>query len=155
MIRRASLAAQVTIWLAVLVYAACDFWFFRFEAYFDVGAVHVESGPRGEITLTATGTARRDFIGSYKVIGRSLSGRKGECEGIESGPIPYQKGGAYPEPPITMHWWEGPGGTCRDLPPGIYTIETCWTVRRPSPLREVVGCVESNPFRVHPKGEKP
>lgn len=141
------------IWPLVVVYYVSAEHFFAFEDYFDVGELHVtDPSSEGRIEMATSARSLADFTGSYKVIGRDLSTGHAACEGPDSGKITYYADKGYPEPPISMEWWEGPRGNCRSLPPGTYYIVTCWTVERPGPLLPVSGCVRSNNFTVI-KGE--
>lgn len=142
------------IWPAVAAYLLAEYHY-GFDYYFDAGEVHVtDPSSEGEIELAASSKARVDFTGAYKVIGRDLRDGHAACEGPDSGPIPYDAGRGYPSPPISMEWWEGPRGTCRNLPPGTYYLITCWTVERHWPFSPVSGCVQSNNFTVIAKESK-
>ena len=143
------------VFLSGAGYFVADSYVYPFESYFDVGAVVVDTPSRtGGITLDTSAHPLRDFIGGYKVVGKSLTTGNTVCESPFQGFHPYRAESTYPEPPIEMSWWEGPGGDCSVLPPGTYKITTCWTVaNRPFLLGPVTGCVDSNYFVVRGENE--
>lgn len=114
--------------------------------WFDPGLQTVAQEDGGVI-VTQDRVIHSDFLGEYHVIVRETVGLRPVCEGM-GGPFTYRENdGAIPAVQPIDKW---AGGSCGDLPPGDYIMETCWTVVRPYfgivPPKTV--CVTSSPFEV-------
>ncbi len=107
----------------------------------------IEGNP---IILTVDRKVKRAFSGSYTVTLRHMAGGEVQCEA--GGALRYKPGTALPEP-VTLAWWAWSDERCagENVPPGTYTVETCWTIHQPlMVLPNKVVCNLSNAFTVRP-----
>lgn len=89
-----------------------------------------------------------NFRGSYSNIVREADTHEVVFEGPVSGIINYSVNSSLPEP-LTLSWWEGQSyQEIKNLPPGFYYMETCWSIY-PTFLPKKNSCVESNIFEVY------
>jgi hypothetical protein len=111
--------------------------------------MYVKSYERGKIPveLLFSREVRHDFTGSYSVIVRD--GNDTVVAEDSGGPFGYKSTSTLPKD-LTLAWWAGGiSDTVRNLPAGLYNMETCWTVHNPfyvTPSKTV--CVQSNVFEV-------
>lgn len=116
------------LWLLVALWAIGAAWPASF--WYDAGAFRMPDYVSGadRVEVAYAGGPRRDFKGSYVVLVRNASDNGVVIEDA-SGVFPYRKGAGRPEP-LTIDWWAArEGEAIRNLPPGDYALETCWTVR--------------------------
>ena len=114
--------AIVAVWLCLAIWPA-SFWY-------DAGTLRVPDYTTGieQLDIAYFGGARRGFRGSYTVIVRDTTTNSVVVEDA-SGVFPYRADAQRPDP-LTIDWWAArQGKAIRNLPPGDYAIETCWTVR--------------------------
>ena len=117
--------------------------------WFDPDVMYVKSYERGKIPveLLFSREVRHDFTGSYSVIVRD--GNDTVVAEDSGGPFGYKSTSTLPKD-LTLVWWAGGiSDTVRNLPAGLYNMETCWTVHSPfyvTPSKTV--CVLSNVFEV-------
>lgn len=138
---------EVSLWFAMLSWLVLTAWPASF--WYDPGTLFIEDrGSDDPFHLVYTGQVRRGFIGSYSVVMRSASDN-GVVAEDRSNAFPYRVGAKRPDP-ITIQWWApGDYGRMMDAGPGLYYLETCWTIHRPFfiALNKTI-CVESNIFEV-------
>lgn len=139
-IKARAFSALLVLWGALylgLAMVPVSYWYTIGDVVFPEA---VEGQP---IFMDYSGGARRDFLGSYTVIGRNFATREIVCD-ARSGPFMYEVAAPRPDP-LTMAWWAPSDPRCKSLPAGAYAIETCWTVHRPFlgvvPAR--VGCTSA------------
>lgn len=95
--------------------------------WLSVGDMRAEDGPAGApVILHVDRAIRRPFRGEWAVVVRSAETL------ATSAACPPARGGSGYSPdarlpaPLTLDWWRD-GAPC-DLPPGRYTLRTCWTI---------------------------
>lgn len=144
--------SEVLLWLVFLVFGVLSV--IPGEYWMETGStMKVENSVHGEdFEIYPTNRIKRNFLGTYSVLVRELHTDEVVSED-RSGIIQYKVGTARPDP-IRFYGWWSPGA--REIPPGDYTITTCWQIeafpRVPFVSHKTV-CVESLPFIVHPKPE--
>lgn len=124
---------------------------YPFSHYYRLGEIYVDPNPApaGDIRLEYNGGARRAFIGKYSVIARRFSDNGIACD-ASSAPFKYDPNAKRPDP-LTMKWWAPSDSRCADLPPGVYTLETCWTITGRGwwgILPDLTDCITTPNFRV-------
>lgn len=148
MVARVNKALNWLVLLPLAIYLALH-WTLSFDRYYEAGGIEViQPAVPGEITLAYNGGPKAQFVGSYSVTIRKFETREVACE-TGSSRFRYTPDSERPDP-ITMRWWSGGAPACINLAPGIYVMETCWTIhdRLFSLLPPVTGCVKSNRFAV-------
>ena len=124
---------------------------YPFSYYYNVGEIYVDPNPakQGDVRLRYNGGARVDFIGKYSVIVRKFDDHSIACD-ASSAPFMYETKSKRPAP-LTMQWWAPSDARCFNLPAGLYSMETCWTVTNRGwrgLLPDVRDCIETEIFRV-------
>ncbi len=144
--------ARIFAWLILAVIAAqvVAGMFLKFDDYYRLGELKVDPNPaqQGDVRLAYDGGPLRPFLGSYSVVVRHMATNKIACE-ARSGRFSYKPGSARPFP-LTLAWWAPSDARCAELPEGLYSMETCWTVhdRLDGFLPAVTRCLQTLPFRV-------
>lgn len=116
-------------WAILLLFAYLGVHFsYPFSYYYRLGEIYVDPNPakQGDVLLEYNGGAVREFLGSYSVVARRFSDNGIACDAA-GGPLEYKPDAQRPDP-LTMEWWAPSDKRCSSLDPGVYTIETCWTV---------------------------
>jgi hypothetical protein len=138
---------EYSIWVAILIWAVFSAVPARY--WFDPDVLYVKSYTRGEIPVEIlfSRDVNHNFTGSYSVIVRDSYDTVVAEDG--GGPFSYKKTAELPKD-ITLNWWASAiADDVRNLPVGLYNMETCWTVHSPfymTPNKTV--CVQSNVFEV-------
>jgi len=85
---------------------------------------------------------------SYQVVIRDIQTGVGVCD-PRSNPFTYVPHAKLPAV-IDLVWWTGGDTRCWPRTPGVYVMETCWTIVAPlwGLLPKKIVCRESNPFTV-------
>ena len=112
----------------------------KFDAYFNVQSVDVVVGDAGPMVM-ASAEILQDFQGRYLVELADASGRN-VFTPEWSEPFTYSAGNPY-QKPETLDWWVGQNVA---LPPGTYSMKTCWRVDVGSRFADK--CVEAPEFEV-------
>jgi hypothetical protein len=101
------------------------------------------------IELRWQGGTLREFRGVYTIIVRSTENNRVVCD-ARGGPVTYKPGATRPDP-LTIDWWASSDFRCSALPAGVFTLETCWTIKAPfgGVVPDKTHCLVSNPFRVN------
>lgn len=120
--------------------------------WYENRSVGIANTIEGEpIILTVDRTVKRAFSGSYTVLLRHVSNGVIQCEA--GGALRYKPGTELPDP-VTLAWWAWSDTRCAgpNVPPGTYTVETCWTIHNPwAILPDKTICGVSNVFEVRPR----
>lgn len=114
-----------TLLFAGVFYLALALWPAAF--WYKAGSTVFPDAVEGEVVqLEYNGGPRREFIGSYSVLGRDFSTREVVCE-ARSSRFPYEPDSKRPDP-LDMEWWAKSDPRCHSFSSGTYSISTCWTI---------------------------
>lgn len=131
------------IWLAVIttMYALpASLWLI-------VDSVFVQDSVSGHpVVMQVEREIVRPFRGTYDVALRKVSSDKIYIACSSSGTVDYAVGSELPET-VTLGWWTG--GRCEHLEPGVYSVQTVWTIHASGLKPDKTVSVKSNYFTVH------
>ena len=128
------------VYLAVSLWPA-SFWL-RVESIY-VHSANVGEQPRMEVRRTI----KRPFQAEWRV---ELERKVGDSYVFVTrahGSNFYATDSKIPDP-LFLDWWTYP--KVMDIRPGIYRLETCWTIQADAPFPEKSVCFVSNDFNVFP-----
>lgn len=120
---------EVCLWAAVSIWCVLAAW--PASWWYEAGGMAIPPHRQGDdFQLLYTGGPVRTFTGSYSVVMRDANtGLLVAEEG--SAPFTYRVGSKRPDP-LRISWWAPKAHEAmRNVPPGTYTLETCWTIHRP------------------------
>ena len=124
---------------------------YPFSYYYSVGELYVDPNPavQGDVRLVYNGGPNHAFLGKYSVIVREFTNGEIVCD-ASSAPFEYKLGSKRPDP-LTIAWWAPSDPRCANLAPGVYSMQTCWTIVDrgwSGLLPDITECIMTPHFRV-------
>ncbi len=141
---------EYVIWLALGAWGVMAAWPASF--WYEPGQMWVGDYVVGEeMPLRYDGGARHGFTGSYSVVIRKSATNEVVAED-RSSVFQYTPQSQRPTP-LTIEWWAPGDIRMKQLTPGEYRMETCWTVhgRFFGVVPSKTTCTDSNIFQVLPR----
>ena len=143
---------ELLLWGVLIAWTVLLVWPLSF--WYDAGEVYVPNILEGEqLTLIYDGVVKRDVDIKYQVITREVDTGL-IIDESSSNTFRYRAGTERPHP-ITIEWWAPESFKSHKLPPGNYTITTCWTATTLffGLIPQKTSCSKSNIFTVYNKNK--
>lgn len=142
-------------WKEIGIWVVIGLWFLSVSLpaslWYKTGQLHIPDYTQGtNPSIVYNGGPVRNFKGSYGAVVRSAKTGEIVAETPQSSIFSYKPNAARPDL-LKLDWWVNSHEKTMNLPPGSYTMETCWTIRPPLFfLMNKYTCAESNIFTVAP-----
>lgn len=139
---------ELTLWvfvtLALVAFVTPTYYWYSVESVRVEDVVYCQEAP---IQMGVIRNVHKNFTGTYSTHIRDGVNGTMVLEGQESGVIQYNTASSLPSP-LTLEWW---APTIYEfvpcLDPGLYYLETCWTIY-PKYLPKKKVCKDSNIFEI-------